>query len=80
LGRLKGVKGPEKKRKIIGNTFIEVFQREAERVKRESGGDVDFLLQTQGAQEEVQEFVPLVGLRLNGDLYWCCWCVVRERR
>jgi len=45
LGKLKGVEDPEKKRKIIGNTFIEVFQREAERVMRESGGSVDFLLQ-----------------------------------
>lgn len=45
LSKLKGVVDPEKKRKIIGNTFIEVFQREAERVMRESGGAVDFLLQ-----------------------------------
>ncbi|KAF8252354.1 GMP synthase [Wilcoxina mikolae CBS 423.85] len=45
LAKLKGVEDPEKKRKIIGNTFIEVFQREAERVMKESGGDVDFLLQ-----------------------------------
>lgn len=40
----RGVEDP-KKRKIIGNTFVDVFQREAERVVRESGGDVDFLLQ-----------------------------------
>lgn len=45
LGNLKGIEDPEKKRKIIGNTFIEVFQREAERVMMESGGAVDFLLQ-----------------------------------
>jgi len=45
LSKLKGVDDPEKKRKIIGNTFIEVFQREAERVMKESGGEVDFLLQ-----------------------------------
>lgn len=45
LTKLKGVEDPEKKRKIIGNTFIEVFQREAERVVIESGGAVDFLLQ-----------------------------------
>jgi GMP synthase (glutamine-hydrolysing) len=43
LGKLNGVVDP-KKRKIIGNTFIEVFQREAERVMKESGGDVDYLL------------------------------------
>lgn len=33
LGRLKGVTSPEKKRKIIGHTFIEVFDREAKKVK-----------------------------------------------
>ncbi len=31
LSRLKGVSDPEKKRKIIGNTFIEVFEKEAEK-------------------------------------------------
>ena len=34
LSRLKGVKDPEKKRKIIGHTFIEVFQKEANKIKR----------------------------------------------
>ena len=29
LGLLKGVKDPEQKRKIIGETFIKVFEREA---------------------------------------------------
>ncbi|MFA6433806.1 MAG: glutamine-hydrolyzing GMP synthase [Elusimicrobiales bacterium] len=33
LGRLKGVASPEKKRKIIGHAFIEVFEREAEKIK-----------------------------------------------
>ena len=33
LGRLKGVSDPEKKRKIIGKTFIEVFDKEAKRLK-----------------------------------------------
>ena len=33
LGRLKGVTDPEKKRKIIGKTFIEVFDVEAKRLK-----------------------------------------------
>ena len=40
LGRLKGVEDPEKKRKIIGNTFIEVFEREAHAV-----GGAQFLVQ-----------------------------------
>jgi GMP synthase (glutamine-hydrolysing) len=38
LKRLKGVTDPEKKRKIIGGTFIEVFQKEAKKV-----GHFDFL-------------------------------------
>lgn len=33
LSRLSGVTDPEKKRKIIGHTFIEVFEKEASRVK-----------------------------------------------
>jgi GMP synthase (glutamine-hydrolysing) len=40
LSRLAGVDDPERKRKIIGNTFIEVFEREAEAI-----GECDFLLQ-----------------------------------
>lgn len=33
LSALKGVKDPEKKRKIIGRLFIDVFQREAKKIK-----------------------------------------------
>src|SRR6185369_18002783 len=33
LGRLKGVKDLERKRKIIGKTFIEVFDKEVKRIK-----------------------------------------------
>ena len=40
LSRLKGVSEPEKKRKIIGETFIEVFDTEAKK-----HGDVKFLAQ-----------------------------------
>ena len=40
LSRLKGIIDPEKKRKIIGKTFIEVFESEAEKIK-----DVKFLAQ-----------------------------------
>jgi GMP synthase (glutamine-hydrolysing) len=32
LSRLKGVEDPEKKRKIIGHTFIEVFEKEAKEI------------------------------------------------
>jgi GMP synthase (glutamine-hydrolysing) len=44
LGRLKGVSDPEKKRKIIGNEFIAVFEDEAHRIE-ESEGKVDYLVQ-----------------------------------
>jgi GMP synthase (glutamine-hydrolysing) len=45
IGRLTGVEDPEKKRKIIGNTFIEVFEREADALDRQSGGKIEWLLQ-----------------------------------
>jgi GMP synthase (glutamine-hydrolysing) len=37
LAKLKGVSDPEKKRKIIGNEFIKVFEREARRLEKEEG-------------------------------------------
>ncbi|MBQ9407288.1 MAG: glutamine-hydrolyzing GMP synthase [Desulfovibrio sp.] len=40
LSRLKGVEDPEKKRKIIGHTFIEIFEEEAKKLPQ-----VDFLAQ-----------------------------------
>ncbi len=40
LGRLDGVEDPEKKRKIIGHTFIEVFEKEANAIE-----GVEFLAQ-----------------------------------
>ncbi len=40
LGKLKGVSDPEQKRKIIGKTFIDVFEKEAKKV-----GGAEFLAQ-----------------------------------
>lgn len=40
LGKLKGVSDPEKKRKIIGEEFIRVFEEEANKL-----GDIGFLVQ-----------------------------------
>ncbi len=40
LSRLLGVEEPERKRKIIGNTFVDIFQEEAEKI-----GNVRFLAQ-----------------------------------
>jgi GMP synthase (glutamine-hydrolysing) len=44
LKKLAGVSDPEKKRKIIGNEFIEVFDQEAHRIEREIG-KVEWLVQ-----------------------------------
>lgn len=40
INRLKKVNDPEKKRKIIGNTFIEIFEKEAKKIK-----DAKYLVQ-----------------------------------
>ncbi|KAF5001548.1 hypothetical protein FDECE_10896 [Fusarium decemcellulare] len=50
LSRLAGVSDPEKKRKIIGSTFIDVFEKEAIRIEKEAestpnSGKVEFFLQ-----------------------------------
>ncbi len=42
LGKLAGVADPEKKRKIIGNTFIEIFDRESAKL---AAGGVNWLAQ-----------------------------------
>src|SRR3954454_9935002 len=44
LSKLAGVTDPEKKRKIIGNEFIAVFDEEAHRIEAEEGS-VDWLVQ-----------------------------------
>lgn len=44
LNLLKGVTDPEEKRKIIGRTFIDVFQEEAEKIAKDEA-PCDFLLQ-----------------------------------
>ena len=44
LGKLAGVSDPEKKRKIIGNEFIKVFEKEALRIEK-TEGKVKWLVQ-----------------------------------
>jgi GMP synthase (glutamine-hydrolysing) len=44
LSKLKGVTDPEKKRRIIGNTFIEVFETESRKIAGADGG-FEFLAQ-----------------------------------
>ena len=55
LSRLEGIEDPEQKRKIIGNTFIHVFEAEAEKIEaaalaedskgNEAKGKIEWLLQ-----------------------------------
>src|SRR6185295_15269065 len=55
LTRLAGVTDPEQKRKVIGATFIEVFEEEATKL-----GNVDFLAQGT-LYPDVIESVSIVG-------------------
>ena len=55
LKKLKGVTSPERKRKIIGRTFIQVFQREAKKIK-----NAKFLAQGT-LYPDVIESVPIDG-------------------
>jgi hypothetical protein len=41
LSRLKGITDPERKRKIIGNTFIEVFEAEAAKIEAEAEKELE---------------------------------------
>jgi GMP synthase (glutamine-hydrolysing) len=55
LDRLVGITDPEQKRKIIGNTFVEVFEKEVEKI-----GQVDFLAQGT-IYPDIIESVPIGG-------------------
>jgi GMP synthase (glutamine-hydrolysing) len=55
LDRLAGVTDPERKRKVIGNTFVEVFEQEVEKI-----GTVDFLAQGT-IYPDIIESVPIDG-------------------
>ncbi len=56
LGKLEGVSDPEQKRKIIGGTFIDVFDEEARRV-----GGADFLAQGTLYPDVIESVSPLGG-------------------
>jgi len=45
LGKLKGIGEPEVKRKIIGNTFIEIFDKKVHQFESEHGINFKYLLQ-----------------------------------
>jgi GMP synthase (glutamine-hydrolysing) len=57
LSALAGVDDPEKKRKIIGHTFIDVFEDAAANV----GDDVDFLVQGTLYPDVIESFSPRGG-------------------
>jgi GMP synthase (glutamine-hydrolysing) len=57
LSGLAGVEDPEKKRKIIGHTFIDVFEDAAANV----GSDVDFLVQGTLYPDVIESFSPRGG-------------------
>ena len=57
LEKLAGVEDPEKKRKIIGHTFIDVFEEAAADV----GDDVDFLVQGTLYPDVIESFSPRGG-------------------
>jgi GMP synthase (glutamine-hydrolysing) len=56
LGKLEGVEDPEQKRKIIGNTFIDVFEEEATKV-----GGADFLVQGTLYPDVIESVAPKGG-------------------
>lgn len=56
LGRLAGIVDPEKKRKVIGNTFIEVFAEEARKL-----GAVKYLAQGTLYPDVIESFSPIGG-------------------
>ncbi|ATH08614.1 GMP synthetase [Halobacteriovorax marinus] len=45
LSKLKGLSDPEEKRKMIGNTFIEVFEKKVHEFEESHGINFDYLLQ-----------------------------------
>jgi GMP synthase (glutamine-hydrolysing) len=57
LGALAGVEDPEEKRKIIGHTFIDVFEEAAAKV----GDNVDFLVQGTLYPDVIESFSPRGG-------------------
>ncbi|EPQ31563.1 uncharacterized protein PFL1_00896 [Pseudozyma flocculosa PF-1] len=65
LGKLKDVEDPEKKRKIIGNTFIEVFEAEVAKLEKQAEDEEAEALAKGKPQEAKGKFEYL----LQGTLY-----------
>lgn len=66
LERLANVEDPERKRKIIGNTFIEVFEREAERLEKEAESQEAQALSAGGVPGKIRGKYEFL---LQGTLY-----------
>jgi len=65
MDRLKGITDPEQKRKIIGNTFINVFEAEASKIEAEAEKE----LQAARAQGHEGEAKGKIEWLLQGTLY-----------
>ena len=65
LGRLEGIEDPEQKRKIIGNTFINVFEEEAHKLEKQAEEE-DALAAKEGREAEKKGKVEWL---LQGTLY-----------
>lgn len=72
LNKLKFVSDPEKKRKIIGEEFIRVFEEEAKKI-----GKVDFLVQGTIYPDVIESGVRK---RTNNKKSSQCWWTSRLRR
>ncbi len=58
LSRLKGITDPEKKRKIIGHTFIEVFENKIHEFESQHGWRFDYLLQGTLFPDVIESITP----------------------
>ncbi|KAL0935657.1 GMP synthase [Colletotrichum truncatum] len=69
LSRLAGVKSPEEKRKIIGKTFIDLFQQEATRIEKEAADNQPVEWLVQGTVSEPGLCVNLTYANASLQLY-----------
>jgi len=58
LTKLKGISDPEKKRKIIGNTFIEVFEKKVRQYEKQHKIHFKYLLQGTLYPDVIESFSP----------------------
>ena len=61
LGALDGVEDPEAKRRIIGHTFIDVFEAAAAELGRTAGGPIEYLVQGTLYPDVIESMSPRGG-------------------